>query len=288
MTATSETSPKHASNLVGDFLRYFEVEFAARPEQRSAVYGLRYKVYCLEEQYESAAAFPDRQETDDYDSHSLHCLITHRSSGLPAGCVRVVSGKASGLLPFERQCPDSVEPGFFQAHALRRENISEISRLAVDGRFRRRLSNQKPEGLQGAPDLQFCESELRTLPLIATAGFLAATALTAISDQTDVFALMEPYLPRLMRRAGYRFQRAGHDIEFNGTRAPYFIRTQRAVEGLRPALRELYDAVYVDLARAYRQNQARSRAAHQTNPRPWLPTELLAGNALGPAFAESC
>ena len=92
MTALRESSPKHASNLVDDFLRYFDMEFAATPEQRSAVYGVRYNVYCLEEQYEPASRYPDRQETDEYDDRSLHCLITHRSSGIHAGCVRVVSG----------------------------------------------------------------------------------------------------------------------------------------------------------------------------------------------------
>jgi N-acyl amino acid synthase of PEP-CTERM/exosortase system len=285
MTALCETSPKRDSNIVADFLRYFDVELAATPEQKAAVYGLRYKVYCLEEQYESAPRYPNRQETDEYDDRSLHCLITHRSSGIHAGCVRVVSGEKGGLLPFEKHCPDSVEPGFFQAHNLSRDNICEISRLAVDGRFRRRMGNQSPEQGKDASALQFCERELRTLPLIASANFLAATALTAISDQTSVFALMEPYLPRLMRRAGYRFQRAGHDVEHNGTRAPYFIRTQRAVERLQPELRELYDAIHDDLARGFHRKPGLNSPGEKVDGRPWGPAELLGASALRPVFA---
>ena len=63
---------------------------------------------------------------------------------------------------------------------------------------------------------------------------------------------MEPFLPRLMRRAGYIFQRAGQDVEYHGTRAAYFCKTEWAISKLRPELRVLYDAIHTGIEESYR------------------------------------
>ena len=181
MTALRKVSPElQQATIVANFQRYFDVEFAVSPRQKAAVYGVRYNVYCEEQQYESADRFPNRQERDEFDEKSLHVLITHKSSGIHAGCVRLVSTggrRETDILPLEKHCPDSVAPDFFRAQELQRENICEISRLAVDRRFRRRPGAPDPQSndaQEGA--LTFSEDEVRTFPLIATAGFLAATA----------------------------------------------------------------------------------------------------------------
>jgi N-acyl amino acid synthase of PEP-CTERM/exosortase system len=257
MTALRKVSPElQQATIVANFQRYFDVEFAVSPRQKAAVYGVRYNVYCEEQQYESADRFPNRQERDEFDEKSLHVLITHKSSGIHAGCVRLVSTggrRETDILPFEKHCPDSVAPDFFRAQGLQRENICEISRLAVDRRFRRRPGAQDPQSAEAPEGTQaFSEDEVRTFPLIATAGFLAATALTDITGRTDVFALMEPYLPRLMRRAGFIFQRAGEDVEYHGTRAAYFCKTEWAINKLRPELRDLYDSIHAGIDQSYR------------------------------------
>jgi hypothetical protein len=54
-------SPVHVS-LTEDFRRFFKVSLATTPEQKQAVYRLRYRVYCEELQYEPAEAFPDKAE----------------------------------------------------------------------------------------------------------------------------------------------------------------------------------------------------------------------------------
>jgi hypothetical protein len=55
--------------------------------------------------------------------------------------------------------------------------------------------------------------------------------------------MMEPFLPRLMGRSGIHFRRAGSDIEYHGTRAPYFITTGSALETMNDQLRDLYDVI---------------------------------------------
>ena len=68
-------------------------------------------------------------------------------------------------------------------------------------------------------------------------------ALTELAGRTNVFAMMEPFLPRMLERSGIRFQRAGADTDYHGIRAPYFVRTQDAVANMRPELTELYQSI---------------------------------------------
>jgi len=85
----------------------------------------------------------------------------------------------------------------------------------------------------------------------AVAAFLAATALTHLSGRTNVFAMMEPFLPRLLAKSGICFERAGEDTDYHGIRAPYFIRTQSALQSMRPELEMLYNAIHGRIASVY-------------------------------------
>ena len=80
--------------------------------------------------------------------------------------------------------------------------------------------------------------------MIAIAAFLAATALTNISGKTNIFAMMEPFLPRLMKRSGIIFKKAGFDTNYRGIRAPYFIQTPSILNNMQADLKELYDWIY--------------------------------------------
>ena len=70
------------------------------------MYRLRYRVYCKELGYEPADNFPDGEEYDEDDLKSLHCLITHKRSGIAAGCVRLIKtgAREHDPLPIERHC----------------------------------------------------------------------------------------------------------------------------------------------------------------------------------------
>ena len=76
--------------LADAFLSYFDVRLVTSSAMRVKAAQIRYRVYCEEFGYEAADNFPDHKETDEFDAHSLQCLITHRRSGRAAGCVRMV------------------------------------------------------------------------------------------------------------------------------------------------------------------------------------------------------
>jgi len=211
--------------LVEDFERYFNVVFANTEQLKQEVYGVRYRVYCEEFNYEATDLFPDKLETDEYDDISMHCLITHKATGKSAGCVRLVPAPQTQpdfLLPLEKYCDESIDKQFVKNLHLDRQKECELSRLAVDQTFRRRPGEQMSR-FGSLTVLDVPENEQRTFPLIAVSAFVAAIALTDLCGRNSVFAMMEPFLPRLLTRSGIRFVRSGRDVDYHGIRAPYFL-----------------------------------------------------------------
>ncbi|MEZ0123296.1 MAG: PEP-CTERM/exosortase system-associated acyltransferase [Candidatus Reddybacter sp.] len=239
-------------SLAERFLQYFQVVLATSEEDKRAVFEVRYRVYCEEFRYESGENFPDKAEMDEYDDRSLHCLIRHKSSGRAAGCVRLVpaSNDITDLLPFEKYCTASVDAAFIESLKSERCEIAEVSRLAVDGAFRRRGGESATRF--GEIETMDCSAvEKRTFSLIAISGFLACTALAELSGRSDVFAMMEPFLPRLVKHSGICWQQAGKTIQYHGERALYYIKTQSAVDNMVPDLKVLYLAIYQEIAQTY-------------------------------------
>jgi len=254
MNTAAKVIEQEKDSLTESFLQYFSIGLATTPEQKESVYKIRYRVYCDEFGYEPADRFPDKMEYDAYDNDAaLHCLITHKSSGTPAGCVRLIlatENDYSDILPFEKACSESLDDELIRALNLDRKTVCEISRLAVDGTFRRRAG--ETETRFGEVDaMDFSHHEKRTFGLIAVAGFLATMALTDLTGRTNVFAMMEPFLPRLLGRSGIIYQKVGRDIEYHGLRAPYFGRTQPTLDNMRSDLKELYEIIYKKIRQSY-------------------------------------
>ncbi len=239
--------------LAESFKKYFTVELVNSLAMKQKVYHIRYRVYCKEFKYEPVENCPDEMETDEYDDYSLHCLIIHKASNVPAACVRLVPASIHGHrvpLPFEQNCSQSIDSDFIKQLNLERETQCEISRLAVDGLFRRR-SNEALTRF-GNINFDFSKEERRSFQMLAVSAFLTATVLTELSGRSSVFAMMEPFLPRLLKRSGILFQRAGKDIDYHGVRAPYFITTQSALDNMLPELLELYQWIHQQIKHSYR------------------------------------
>jgi N-acyl amino acid synthase of PEP-CTERM/exosortase system len=233
-------------SLVENFNRFFSVDLALTPEQKRSVFAIRYRVYCEELKLEPAHEGDQGLEFDEFDDKSLHCLVTHRRTGVPAGCVRLVTTRDNMYddpLPMEKYCLDSLSIQAAERLNANRHRVCEISRLAVDPLFRRRAGEQETQyGQYGALDC--CHRERRAFSLVAVAGFVAGAALTELTGRTDIFAMMNPFLPRLLKRSGILFKRAGADMDYRGIRAPYYTNTQVIHEHMRAELTHLYDTIF--------------------------------------------
>lgn len=230
------------SSLFMDFARYFELTLALTDEQKAAVYAVRYNVYCEEFGYEDPDAFRDRMETDAFEDQSIHCLVIHRASGVAAGCVRLVTVEADTTMPMEDHCHDSLDQDFFGQLKNRRATMAEISRLAVDSQFRRRRGESETR-FGNTASLHFAAREERTFSLIAVSLFLAAAAAADIVKRPDCFAIMEPFLPVILRRTGIVVKRVGDDFDFKGVRAPYYLNITEAIRAAPSELSLCFDVV---------------------------------------------
>jgi N-acyl amino acid synthase of PEP-CTERM/exosortase system len=256
------------SSLFLDFAKYFDLSLAQSAEEHAAVYQVRYRVYCEEFGYEPMEAFMDRQETDAFDAQSVHCLVTHKESNRPAGCVRLVLVDDEDQLPMEQHSGDAIDADFMRRFDHNRHTICEISRLAVDGAFRRRRGEDATQF--GAHDsLLFNDDERRTFPLIAVALFLASASVADIYERPHLFAIMEPFLPKILGRIGVNFERVGADFEFRGIRAPYYANVDRLVSEVPDDLRFCYDAVKGQFAQALSAGTGKSRRVARVSSEPF-------------------
>lgn len=236
---------KKSASLVEDFQKYFSLELATTPSQLDAVFRIRYRVYCEEFHYEPADDFPNQMESDEFDEFSRHCLVSHKASGMPAGCARLVLADAGRLMPMEKFCLSAIDADKIRAFDDRRHSVCEFSRLGVDGAFRRRMGERESRfGEISALDCS--KREQRTFSLIAVATILSALAMSEIIGRTHCFAMMEPFLPRLLRRSGLIVQPAGREIEYHGARSPYYFETSEIVRGMAEELQEFYAVICAD------------------------------------------
>jgi N-acyl amino acid synthase of PEP-CTERM/exosortase system len=242
-------------SLLQSFQDFFTVRMATTEELKAEAYRIRYRVYCEDMQYEAADRFPDRLERDEFDAHSLHCLVTHARSGRPAGCVRLVEAGDGAALPFEKYCLDSLYTEYARDLYERRDSICEFSRLAVDRDFRRRPGEDHTR--VGEVDALDCSHrERRTFSLVAVATTLAAFAMADLAGRNRVYGMMERHLPRLLRGSGFLMDQAGDFTEHHGRRAPYFTTVERVLAHLRPELLEFYNAIHKD----FRTQASRARS----------------------------
>lgn len=125
---------REAGNISSHFARYLRPRYAATDALRETSFRIRHQVYCEELRFE-----PEREsgmETDDFDEHSYHCVIEHKPSGNFAGTVRIVySDSAEQLLPIEKFCSTAISCEENAPWDFPRNEICEISRLAVPEQF---------------------------------------------------------------------------------------------------------------------------------------------------------
>ncbi len=239
------------------FNNYFSLEIADNPDLLAQVFKIRYQVYCQELKYEPEENFPDGMEKDDYDSHSIHCLLKYQLTGQYIGCVRIVlskSGQPEKKFPFEKICADNLSMEITHSN---RPKFCEVSRLAVISEFRKRKGEfPHTVGLGLKKERIFHEfQERRKFPnMIPSALYLASTSMV-LECQLKAFTLMEPRLARHLRGCGLPSDKLGTPVKFHGRRAPFLMDPTIVIDNLVEEQLQLFKQIHPCLSKPVAQRQ---------------------------------
>lgn len=238
-------------DIYENFACEFSFRIASSNEEKMKAYAIRHQVY----REEMKCKIGDKDipyEYDEYDNNSTLCIISHKKSGFPVGCLRLVSpdntpSSPCYFLPLEKHCSESLTHSNLHPENFKKTQVCEISRLAVLKEFRK--NGQKPCTASGETQKtkEIQDKHGHLFPLIGVSLFLAATAIAGISGRHHVFAMMERRFARLLGISGINFRIAGSEIHYHGERAPFYIDQRDAEVFIKPKLQKLYHSIKSDL-----------------------------------------
>lgn len=228
---------REVSSIAKHFSTYLQPVIARSDEIRTSSFNIRHQVYCEELKFEPENEL--KVEKDSFDDHSFHCLIRHTPTGNFAGTVRVVRPiNENEQIPIEKYCLNSISEGKINPADFPRDQICEISRLAVPEHFRRRQADKFAGAATGVINqTTYSEKELRCFPFIAIGLYLSAASVVIEKGIKHTFVMMEPRLARSMRFVGIEFEQIGPVVEYHGKRAPYYINPHMLMENLTPGFK---------------------------------------------------
>ena len=239
-------------NLGNGFRRYFSIHPAVGDDLKNEVYGIRHEVYCEELGFEPVR--PDRRETDEYDTHSLHCLMkTSGENTRLVGCNRIVlarPGDPHYPLPFERTCEATLDRSIIDPAKLPRDSIAEVSRLAVRAAFRRRAGDSKTAVSINRED--FGTKDQPRFPYIPVGLYLGAVHMAERSGIETMFVLTEPRLAAHFGKLGVKIRQIGGPVEHRGLRIPSMLDVKSIIKGLRWLVRPIWNTIVEDMEAGYR------------------------------------
>ena len=189
----------------------------------SDIFRLRYQVYVVEWGFEASHQHPEGLEYDDFDNHSLHIYARNVDEGQVIGTVRMIFNSSLGF-PIERHFDINLPAG------IDRDNVAEISRLAISKEFRRRAidekifglarsaPNQIPRFLENGDDFRrHCEHQL------VRGMYINIYRHGRLRGLTHFTAVMARGLYIILKRWGINFIQLGPEQDYHGIRAPYLV-----------------------------------------------------------------
>jgi N-acyl amino acid synthase of PEP-CTERM/exosortase system len=182
----------------------------------AASYALRYRVFCEELGFLAPEACPDGLERDPYDDHAWHVGAFNRAGDV-VGTARLVWPSALGLPMFDHCRVEPAAPA-----ALESQVAAEVSRLAVDLRYRRRRGAGR-YGLDTGGGVAEPGDGLErrgARPEIVLGLYKEMYQLSKRHGVTHWYAAMERGLLRSLAGFGVRFVPVGPEADYHGRVIP--------------------------------------------------------------------
>jgi N-acyl amino acid synthase of PEP-CTERM/exosortase system len=251
---------EHQPDMGGTGIEYYNAVFASsvaeRTDQRLDCFRIRFQVYCIDNAFEAPEDNPGGLETDAYDSHSAHSLLTHRSTGNAIGTVRLVLPSRGGekrLLPM-RQLAGSIASDAQAPFPIAR--TAEISRFSIVKSFRQHTPEQ---GVEATLTPEEWRKLLFHLPL----GLIkSCVEMSAREGITHWAAVMEPALLRLLTRLGIHFHPLGPLVNHHGRRQPCWADLDALLRRVSAERPDVWDVI-TDGGRLWPLTEAHSGAARR-------------------------
>lgn len=192
---------------------------ATTEEEKIEIYKLRYQVYCEEYGFLPAADHPDGLEKDEYDDFSTHFTATDNQGNI-IGTIRLIQDSKLGL-PIEKYCGLKIDNSINS-----RENIAEISRLAINKIYRNRVNDYYCGFSLAENDVDKHQENISVhrhrLPI-----FLGLYKVMYRESKwmgvIQWYAVMESFLNHILMRYNFEFFQVGQAVNYHGVRIPYSI-----------------------------------------------------------------
>ncbi|WP_458527000.1 PEP-CTERM/exosortase system-associated acyltransferase [Onishia taeanensis] len=244
---------------IASFIKTFEFSIATTQQEKETLRRLRHQVFVEELDYQLSADTERKLEYDQFEDSSIHCFITHKRTGLIAGCMRLVTpmriGEERPSLPLEGVCTPLFNHASYAPSRFQNAEICEVSRFAVPSTFRHKRRHDRVNG--NGFDFQLEEKEL--FPMIMIGLFLTTFALVGLTERPHVFAMMQPNLPRALSFSGFHFTKITDTFEHFGTRGAFYINHERATHEFKKELTPLY----VEIKRQLRNQLPAAKASER-------------------------
>lgn len=232
----------------------YEAILADTPEGRKIHHQIRYRVFCEETGFEDQEAFPNHEETDQWDHHSVPFIVRTRQTREWVATIRLILPGAS--LPSQELC--MLDRGAIAK--IKPHEVAELSRLCVVQSFRgRRYTDPVREPrrpVNSADQSQIILGLLR--------------ACSAYSREQNIrywYLLTTKSLARMMTRLHLPLHPIGTAIEHRGKRYPFLANVEKS--------------------RRYAKQKCPCIAKMLLHPTPYLRFSELSGEPADPVWDEA-
>ncbi len=186
----------------------YEVVLADTDESRREHFRLRYLVYCLDNGYEDPGRFPDAQERDVHDLHSVPFLVRCKRTGRWVATLRLVLPD-TGSLPIER-------------HGILDEGADRLVRTGLAAEVSRLCHYPGPAGDRRLSGVRPSRCVAQADPGGIVFGLLRAAFFYCCDREIEhLIFLIRPAMARLVGRLSIPLNRVGQACDHRGTRYPY-------------------------------------------------------------------
>lgn len=234
-----QSSTANSFNLKEAYEHWFDVIPANTPSLVERANRLRYQVYCVENNYEDPSVHPCGIERDEYDKRSVHRLLADRTSGSIAGTVRLIlpAHKPEKSFPIQGICksPRLSDPKMFYPG-----RAAEISRFCISKEFRQTLLPEE-SACETTPWSDTGKQDL--IPYITLGLMKGIVQMSAEHGVTDLFAVMEPSLLRLLTRFGIFFKPIGPIVQYHGMRQPCYENVEKLLGKIWNVRKDVWDVI---------------------------------------------